>query len=216
MNAAAEDLDRRLREAAKKTTSSFLDFADLAAQAIREKTYEHFGYQSEEAYFDERVSVGYRTLRRWLQAHAGIEALPVEEQAEAKELLARLGVHKAAALAPVLKLAAKIPADLNAHPVDWREQVKFAGQATTAAVQARATDITGAKPRGMADAPGVGFLRFILSRMPPSEADFVERVFSKLMSAHGIKHPVAAFLVMVEVTNIDLAAQGQGVERDEA
>lgn len=209
---SAEALDLKLQEAAQKTTSSFMDFADLAAQAIQEKVFESFGYISEESYFEERIGVGYRTLRRWLQARAGIQALPVEDRVEAKELLSKLGVHKAAALAPVLKMSTK--PDSTISPIDWREQVKFAGQATTSAVQARATDITGAKPRGMADTPGAGFLRFVLSRVPPSRADFVERVFDKLMRYADIKHPVAAFLVMVDITNRDLAAAGKGVEED--
>jgi hypothetical protein len=212
---SADELDKKLQEAAQKTTSSFMDFADLAAQAIKEKVFEHFGYVSEEAYFDERIGVGYRTLKRWLQARSGIQALPVEDRVEAKALISKLGVHKAAALAPVLKLAARDLDEMETRPpIDWRAQVKFAGQATTSAVQARATDITGAKPRGMADAPGAGFKRFVLSRMPPSRADFVERVWDRLSEVAGTKHPIGSFLLAWDIVNRDLSAMGKGVEDD--
>lgn len=198
------DLDQQLRDAASKTAATFLDFADLAAQAIERKVHESFGYLSEEKYFEERVGVGYRTLRRWLQARAGVQRLPEEDRPEARIKLAHLGVHKAASLAPVL----------GKVDVDWRDEVAFAEQATTSAVQARASDLTGARPRGMPEEPGGRFLRFLVNQVPPSRADFVERVMNRLMKVADIKHPVAAFLVMVDITNRDLAAQGQGVEED--
>jgi hypothetical protein len=196
--AIAEEVDRRLRDVADRTSRTFMDMARVAAEAVDIKVWERFGYVSVDLYFQERIGVAYRTLKRWLQADAGPERLPAEERGEARAKLAKLGVHKAASLGPVF----------GRPGVDWREQVAFAEQATSAAVQARATDITGNPPRGISQAPGASFLRYIVNQVPSSESDHVAAVFAALMKFADLKHPMAAFLMMVAFTEDELGHHG--------
>ena len=114
--AYAESLDTRLREVALRTAATFIDFAALAAEAIKLKIWERFGYLNEAQYFEERVGVSHRTLQRWLQINNGVDRLPEEEKPEAREMLSRIGVQKAASMAPVL----------GRPEVNWRAQLEFA------------------------------------------------------------------------------------------
>ena len=211
---AHEALDTELRLLAHRMAGHFLDFCDVAARAIRDGVHERYGYLSEATYFEERIGVSYRTVRRWLSVRAGLERLPEADRAEARPRLARLGVVKAAALAPVL--------GHDGH--DWRRLVGFAeAKGTTAeAVQARVADVLGTVPRGVAvSAPGERFLRLVVNAMPPdlvhgsaalSLGEYVEAVFRDLMQYAEQTNPVAAFLTMVDLANQHLLENGHGVD----
>jgi hypothetical protein len=200
--ASAQQIDAQLMDVASRTKLNFMELAKLAAEAISKRVFEHMGYLDEVQYFDQRIQVPYRTLRRWLQANAGVERLEKEEQEEAREKLGNLGVHKAASLGPVL----------GRPTVDWRDEVKFAERATTSAVQARASDITGAKPRGLPSEPGMKFLKFIINQMPPNKADEVEAIFEAVMKFADVKHPVAAFLLMCDIVRNELGNHGVEIQ----
>ena len=194
----AEAIDAHIMAIAYQTKVNFMALAKLAAEAIEKKVYAQFGYIDEVGYFNERVQIPYRTLRRWLQANSGVERLPEEDQKEARNKLGRLGVHKAASLGPVL----------GRPDVDWRKEVEFAERANMTAVQARASDITGAKPRGMPLVPGERFYNFVLNHVPPNCQDEVKAVFEALRKHTGTQNYVALFMIMVDLTRRDLADQG--------
>ena len=197
-----ESLDLQLRQAAKRLASGFLQLCDLAVQAIAEKVHERFGYDSEARYFDERVGISYRTLRRWLAIHEGLNRLPEADRQEAAAALVELGSHKAGVLAPILGLDGQ----------DWRAWTRIAVEADEATLQQGVSAVTGARPRGLSAKDT--FLDFVLNRMPPERRDYVERVYVAIMRAGEITNSIAAHLILVDMGRRDLA--DQGVEVPEA
>lgn len=197
-----ESIDLQLRQAAKRLSSGFLQLCDLAVRAIAEKVHERFGYDSEARYFDERVGISYRTLRRWLAIHEGLNRLPEADRHEAAAALVELGSHKAGVLAPVLGLDGQ----------DWRAWTTMALDADEAALQQGVSAVTGARPRGLSAKDT--FLDFVLNRMPPERRDYVERVYMAIMRAGEITNSIAAHLIIVDLARRDLA--DQGVEVPEA
>lgn len=196
-----ERLDLELRQAAQRISRDFLAFSDLALRAIRERTHEHFGFSDASLYLTERIGVSYRTVRRWLSVAEAIEALPAEQHQSAREALAQLGAHKAAALAPVF----------GRDGLDWRQYAEFALGATVEAVQGRVSADLGLKPRGPLSAPGERFLGWLLNQMPPEVQDYVREVFEALMDVGEHRNPVAAMITMIDLAARDLAAQGRAV-----
>ena len=184
-----ERIDLALQQAAVRIAQRFMEFVELAAQAIDQKVHERFGYLSPDQYFQERVKIAPRTVYRWLRIRQAILALPPEEQPEAKEAMASLGSHKASVLVPVLEREGEA----------WREWVQRAETMTEEALQWQVSEKLGSRPRGpAATEPGYTFLRRVLSMMPPEAEPHVEAVFTALMRHAEIKNPVAAFLIMVD------------------
>lgn len=193
-----EALDLKLRQAATRIAQGFLDFVDLAAEAIDSKVYERFGFVEPARYLEERIGVSYRSVRRWLAVREGLLRLPPSDQPDARVAVAEIGSHKASALAPIL----------GREGQDWREWIERAKTSTEEAMQSAVSTATGAKPRGPASAPGERFLRFILANVPPDEHDRVARVFAALMKIGETDNAMAAFLALVSIAESDLAAQG--------
>lgn len=207
-----EQVDLKLRQMAGRIADHFLEFADLALAAIEQKVYERFGFLDEAAYFTERVGVSYRTIRRWLSVAEGLRRLPEGERAEARQAVARLGVHKSAALATVL--------GKDGH--NWREMVAFADKATAEAVQARVSEATGALPRGPIHEPGERFLKALLNAIPPGRipgtsmeyADYVAHVWRAAMRHFEYTSPISVLLEMVDTMNADLGKDGVDPKAD--
>ena len=191
-----ESIDLQLRQAAKRLSSGFLQLCDLAVQAIAEKVHERYGYESEAQYFDVRIGISYRTLRRWLAIHEGLNRLPEADRQEAAAALVELGSHKAGVLAPVLGLDGQ----------DWRAWTSRAVDADEAVLQQAVSSATGARPRGLPAKDT--FLDFVLNRMPPERRDYVERVYLAIMRAGEITNSIAAHLIIVDLARRDLADQG--------
>ena len=179
----------------------YLDFVETARQAVEAKVWERFGFVDAKPYWEQRIGLKFRTVHRWLAIGDAVHRLPEAEQPELREALARLGSHKAGVLAPIL----------GRDGEDWRAWVELAEGATESQLQGSVSEATGARPRGLTE-PGGRFLRAILAAVPPERAGQVEAVFVALMKAGEMTNPVAAFLVMVDLAQRDLADQGVEVE----
>src|SRR5215831_15571731 len=97
-----ERIDAILRQTARNLFSEWLRFAEAARDFVDGGFWVRFKFETPEAYFDERLGLSYRTVRRWLSVVDGLRRLPVKERPEAEQALTGLGSHKAGALAPVL------------------------------------------------------------------------------------------------------------------
>ena len=199
--AAHERRDTALRQWSQRLAAGCVDFAEVAADSIAAKDYERFGYPDADAYFESRIGVRYRTVLRYISILDGLRALPAGDIDEARGVLAQLGTHRAAVLAPAL---AK-------EPADWREWVALARQGTEEALQEAVSSVLGLKPRGKAGAPGERLLAYLLTQVPPERAAQVLWVFremGKLGDAQNPMNPVAVLLQLVDLGEQDLGAAG--------
>ena len=188
----------------------FLDFAETAALSLREKDYERFGFADAEPYFEERIRISYRTLRRYLSLVEGLERVKAlggqKDAALCRQHLVALGVHKASVLAPVL-----------GREEMWSAWTARAQAMSEAALQEAVSVALGHQPRGSLGLPGEGFLAFLLTRIPPERREQVEWVFREMGKFGDPANPwnaVAVFLQLVNFGETDLAAHG--VYRPEA
>lgn len=183
-----ERVDLALRQGAVRLHSHYLEFAELAHEAVEMQVWTRFGYVDAEEYFKERIGISYRTLRRWLSIHEGLLKLSSGELQGAKAALLEIGAHKAAVLAPIL----------GRPNEDWRKWIQDATVMTEEALQEAVSEATGARPRGLPNAPpGDKFLGFILNHVPPECREEVETVFRLGMKLAETTHPVAVFLAMI-------------------
>lgn len=200
-----EEVDTLLRQSAQRLEMGFLDFVELAREAIDEKIHERFGFLDESAYFQERIGVSYRSLRRGLAVLEGLRKLPAGQMELAKQAIAEIGSHKSAILAPVL----------GKEGQDWQTWVALAKEATEEALQDLVSSELGHKPRGMAKAPGERFLSFLLNSVPPERREQVEWVFRKLGAYSDPQNQwnsVAVFIQLVAFGEQEL--NGHGIYRD--
>ncbi|MDP3768203.1 MAG: hypothetical protein Q8S13_09320, partial [Dehalococcoidia bacterium] len=158
-----------------------------------------FGFDAPDRYFEDRIGISYRTLRRRLSVLEAIKRLPEADRPEAEAAVIALGSHKSAAIARAI----------GREGVDWRQLVEFAQRATAEAVQERVTIETGGKARGDPADPGERLYRQILNTVPPDLSDFVTSVFEHLMRIpEGPRNPLAALLILVHLGQAELAARG--------
>ena len=186
-----------LQQLVRRIEIDYLDFCDVAKRAIDEQWWAHYGYAGPQPYFEDKVGIGYRSVRRRLVIAEALERLPEADRGSAREALAGIGGHKASVLAPLL---GQVP--------DWRDFVELAKDATEEAVQDAVSRRLGHKPRGVAGEPGDRFLRWILNSVPPDERSFVENTFAALRQHFDVQNAVSGFLVMVAMTAQELAAHG--------
>ncbi len=193
--------DLKLRQLANRIETDYLEFCELARHVQKEGWHTRFGYVDIGDYFEERIGLSYRTLRRRFAVLEAIEKLPPAEQAEARATMVELGSHKAAALAPML----------GQEGTDWREASDFARRATEDAVQNMVSEKLGRPHRGLpaSQHPGDRFLGYLLNVVPPEEHDRTEWVFQELMKIAGSHNPMAVFLVLVGLGEQELAAHGK-------
>jgi len=198
--------DLKLQQLAKRIETDYLDFCELAKTAMQEQWHTRFGFVDARDYFEQRIGLSYRTLRRRFTILEAIEKLPAAEQAEARAAMVELGSHKAAALAPILEEA----------PGEWRKAAEFAKTATEDAVQSMVSERLGAPHRGLPaqEHPGSRFLRQILNQVPPEEHDRTEWVFRELSKIAGSVNAVSIFLVLVNLGEQELAAVGVYREKE--
>ncbi len=193
--------DLKLRQLAQRIETDYLAFCEVAKTAMAEGWHQKFGYVDASAYFDERIGLSYRTVRRRLAILEAIQRLPEAEQSEARAVMVELGSHKAGALAPLL----------GQEQVDWRESAEFARRATEDAVQSMVSEKLGRPHRGLpaSEHPGHRFFAYILNTVPPDERERTEWVFQELMKLAESHNPMAVFLVLVGLGEAELAAQGK-------
>jgi len=188
-----EVLDLELRQRAREIEVDFLRFCDLAAELIADGHYTCFGYADPADYFEQRLGISYRSLRRRLTVVEALASLPEAVQDEAREALAELGSHKAAVLAPMLK----------AKPETWRAWVQRAAESTVEAIQERVSQALGLRPRGKPDAPGERWYRRLLHDVPPDAREEVEAVFAAGARLAETTNPLGVFLHMVREVAVE-------------
>ena len=193
-----EEVDLLLKQSVKRLELGFMDFLELADEAIQGKFHERFGFQDASEYFDQRIGFSYRTLCRRMAVLAALRGLPPGQMPAAREALAELGSHKSSILAPAF---AK-------EPADWQEWVDLARGATEEALQDAVSSALGHRSRGKTLDPGDKFLGRLVATMPPELAEWVSAVFRAGMTAADTHNPMAVFILMVERFAADLADQG--------
>jgi hypothetical protein len=199
-----EQVDTALRQSAARIAGSFFGFVDLAARAIDEQVYVHYGFSDPFPYFEQRIGIKYRTVKRWLSIREAVARLPEGEQPEAREALATIGAHKAGVIAPLLG---------SEKAADWRALVDLADGSTEDAIQEHVSTVTGTTRRRADGTPGARFLAGILQHIHPDVQDYVREVFTVLMREYEADDPRAAFLIMVDMANRDLGDAGVDVKR---
>lgn len=192
-----EIVDLALRQHVQRIETGFLEFLELAREAIDGAYYIKFGFQDPERYFQDRLGASYRSVRRRLSILDGLDRLVVGERERAKVALASLGGHKAAEVARLL-----------GRRDGWAELAARAQDMTEEAVRDEVSARLGSKPRGLPSEPGEKFLRALLNRLPIDVIEWTESVFTVGMKAADTHNPVVVFILMVECFAADLSAQG--------
>ena len=193
-------LDVRLRQRAGRIMGEFLVFAQDAAEFIREEYYVRFKFLSAAAYFEERLGLQYRSVRRYLSILEGVERLPPADQGAALKALPEVGAHKAAVIAPAL----------GREGVNWRDLLDKATKTPEPALQAHVTKLLGRDPKPAASGHGERVLRYFLAHLPEDRQEQAERVIRAAMEQVEPKTetPISVFLTMVDLLEADLRAQG--------
>ena len=193
-----EQVDLLIKQHAKRLHLGAFEMLELIREAIDGKFFERFGFADVGPYIESRTGLAYRSVMRQLQILDGLRALPPGDLEEAKGVLAELGSHRAAVIAPALEK----------EPADWREWAALARQGSEEALQEAVSSCLGLKPRGKAGEPGEAFLRRLLVTMPPELAAWAEAVFRAGMRAAETTNAMAIFILMLERFAVDLADQG--------
>lgn len=196
-----EEVDLLIRQASKRLHLGAFDLMELIREAIDGKFYERFNFADAAPYIESRTGLAYRSVMRQLQILDGLRALPPGDLEEAKSVLAELGSHRAAILAPALEK----------EPTEWREWAALARQGSEEALQEAVSSCLGLKARGKAGAPGERFLAYLLTQVPPERAAQVSWVFremGKLGDPQSPMNAVGVFLTLVDLGDQDLAAAG--------
>lgn len=192
--------DLKLRQLAQRIETDYLEFCGVAQTAMAENWHQKFGFVDASAYFDQRIGLSYRTVRRRLAILEAIQRLPESEQEGAKLTLSELGAHKASAIAPLL----------GKPDLDWKAAADFAKTAPETAVQSMVSEKLGHAHRGLTASqhPGDRFLAYVLNVVPPDERDRVEKAFGAGFKVTGSRNAMAVFLAMVNCFIRDLADSG--------
>ena len=192
--------DLKMRQLAQRIETEYLEFCALAQTAMAENWHLKFGFVDASDYFEQRVGLSYRTLRRRLTILESIQRLPEAEQTEAKKILTEIGPKKAAAIAPML----------GKPDLDWRAAADFAKGVNESAVQSMVSEKLGHPHRGLpaSQHPGARFYAYILNLVPPDERERTQFVFDELLKMAGSHNPMAVFLVLVGLGEQELAAHG--------
>ena len=192
--------DLKLRQLAQRIETDYLEFCAVAQTAMAENWHQKFGFVDAGDYFDQRVGLSYRTVRRRLTILEAIQRLPEGEQEAAKVTMTELGSKKAAVLAPML----------GKPDLDWKAAATFAKGVNEAAVQSLVSEKLGHPHRGLPAGvhPGQRFYEYLLNTVPPDEQERTKWVFDQLMKMAGSHNPMAVFLVLVGLGEQELGAHG--------
>ena len=195
------EVDLAIKSHAKRLHLGAFEMLELIREAIDSKFYERFHFADAAPYIESRTGLAYRSVMRQLQILDGLRALPPGDLEEAKGVLAELGGHRAAILAPALEK----------EPAEWREWAALARQGSEEALQEAVSSALGLKGRGKAGAPGERLLAYLLTQVPPERATQVSWVFremGKLGDPQNPMNPVAVLLQLVDLGEQDLGAAG--------
>ena len=189
-----------MRQLAQRIETDYLEFCAVAQTAMAENWHLKFGFVDASDYFEQRVGLSYRTLRRRLTILESIQRLPEAEQTEAKQILTEIGPKKAAAIAPML----------GKPNLDWKAAADFAKGVNESAVQSMVSEKLGHQHRGLpaSQHPGARFYDYVLNIVPPDERERTKFVFDELLKMAGSHNPMAVFLVLVTLGEQELAAHG--------
>ena len=196
-----EEVDLLIKSHAKRLHLGAFEMLELIREAIDCKFFERFNFADAAPYIESRTGLAYRSVMRQLQILDGLRALPPGDLEEAKGVLAELGSHRAAIVAPALEK----------EPADWREWAALARQGTEEALQEAVSSALGLRPRGKAGVPGEKFLEMIMNRIPPDRHAQTRWVFTEMGKLGDPQNPmnsVAVFLQLVNFGETDLAAAG--------
>lgn len=188
-------LDRRMCETAARISMNTLDLCADAVVAIRQKIWEGFGHLDAQSYFETRVGISsYRNMNRWISIHEALVSIPEGEARDAiRDRLAKLGVSKAAILAPIIE-----------RKEDMAPWLDRAEKSTLDSLQEAVSHHVGAKPRGpVANDPGGRFYRALLAQIPPDAQEEVREVFEAGMEVLENRNPIVAFLYMVKEVKVE-------------
>lgn len=193
-----ERIDLELRQRARRIGEDFFAFIATAVEAFEAKVWERYGHEDPGPYFDERIGVGYRTVRRWLTVHQAVGRLPEAEHAEARAALLDLGAHKAAVLAPVFARNGQ----------DWRALIERARALSESAIQAQVSEETGAPRRGSRD-PGERAYAALRAMVPPDYHEQMDQVFHGLFVVLESRNPILVMIRLLDLGMMELVAQGR-------
>ena len=90
-----------LQQLVRRIEIDYLDFCEVAKRAIDEQWWAHYGYQGPQPYFEDKVGIGYRSVRRRLVIAEALERLPEGDRPAAREALAGIGGDKGSGLGPL-------------------------------------------------------------------------------------------------------------------
>jgi hypothetical protein len=173
-----------MTHSARNLFSEWLRFAEAARDFLDGGYWARFQFQTPEAYFDTRLGISLRTVRRWLSVVEGLRRLPAGERPEAERALSGLGSHKAGALAPVL----------GRDGQDWKAWIMVAREKPEADLQRRVSVALGHRPRGTAaetaTQPGeTWYARVLAPPLPDELRELTQRVFH--LARLALKKPTA-------------------------
>lgn len=130
----------------------------------------------------------YRTARRGSAVNEAIHSLPSPDQKAAALALKRLGIMKAAILAPLLKQ----------RPQDWKVVVESAQWQNRDELQRTVSKILKLKRRGRPDMANQRLYRFLLDAIPLDRRPEVAQAFEMAFQLTGSDDAIDAFLRIVE------------------
>ena len=165
----------------------------LDVSAPRPRTSLIFPGKEEEAewqeFFGRASHMSYTTIARLRRVERIVRMLPVSEQEEAKEVLGRLGKHKAAILKPAIQH----------RPERWREIVEEAEYCSERDLQRQVTRIYGLKSRGPHKRDeGESLYKALLDGLPLDRRGEVHVVFEAASQLARTDSFFNAFLKIVE------------------
>lgn len=199
-----ERLDQILQSAARNLFTEWLRFAEAAQDFIAESYWVRFKFPTPEAYFEQRLGLSYRTVRRWCSIVEGLRRLPKPEATEAQKMLVGLGSHKAGVLAPVLGRPGQ----------DWRAWVMAAQSTPEETLQTRVSEVLGHRPRGPSIAPGETWYRRLLGPpLPDDIAEEAKEVFAYGEHVAETKNPIDIFRHMLADVKVEWSHQAMAKDR---
>lgn len=201
---SARDLVQELLARRDMAESSWLDFCEAAWHVIRTEAWVTAGYPDPVRFFEDRVKVSYRGLRRSLTIFEAVMALPPAEQEDAKTALVRIGKHKAAALAPLFLNGIPDDDGTPAAAPDWRAWTARAERLTEKALQAEVTEHLGhGRTPAAEETPGERFYAALRVYIPEDARAEVDEVFACGRRIAGTDNNVAVFLNLVREVHVE-------------
>ena len=142
-DARAREVDQELRRRTRQIETDVLDMMELANEVIEKHHYATFGYNNPARYFEERLGIAYRTVRKYLAVLAALGRVHKKDRDEARHAVAALGVARASTVAPLIQQ----------EPGQWADIVKQAREQKREELQKTVSSRLGSKRRGRSAKP---------------------------------------------------------------